>query len=42
VFGGGQMSDTRWCLGIRMCGDKISCPLRQLNGGSIEGCWPGQ
>ena len=34
---GGQMPDHRWCLGKRrVCGDKISCPPRQLNGGCIE------
>ena len=21
------MSDLKWCLGIHVCGDKISCPL---------------
>jgi len=30
------MSDHTWCLGIRVCGDKTSCPPRQLNGGCIE------
>jgi len=30
------MSDHTWCLGIRMCRDKISCPPPQLNGGCIE------
>ena len=31
------MPDHRWCLGKRrVCGDKISCPPRQLNGGCIE------
>ena len=34
---GGQMSDHTWCLGIRrVCGDKTSCPPRQLNGGCME------
>jgi len=36
VSGGGQMLDRTWCLGIRLCGDKMGCPLRQLNGGCIE------
>jgi len=36
------MSDHRWCLGICLCGDKVSCPPRQLNGGCIEGYCPGQ
>ena len=31
------MSYHSWCLGIRVCRDKISCPPRQLNGGCIEG-----
>jgi len=31
------VSDHRRCLGIqRVCGDKISCPSRQLDGGYIE------
>jgi len=30
------MSDHTWCLGIRVCRDKISCPPPQLNGGCIE------
>jgi len=31
------MSHHTWCLGIRVCGNKISCPPRQqLNGGCIE------
>ena len=36
------MSDHTCCLGIRVCGDKISCPLQQLNGGCIEEQCPGQ
>jgi len=32
----GQMSDHRWCLGIRVCGAKISCPPWQLNGGCAD------
>ena len=32
----GQMSDNTWCLGIRVCKDKISCRPQQLNGGCIE------
>ena len=39
---GGQMSDHTWCLGICMCGDKISCSSRQLNGECLEGYCPGQ
>jgi len=35
------MSDHRRCL-ISVCGDKISCPPRQLTGGCIEGYCPGQ
>jgi len=41
-WGGEQMSDHKWCLGIRVCGDKTSCPRWQLNGACIEGYWPGQ
>jgi len=41
VFGEGHVSGGGKCqithgLGIRVCGDKISCPPRQLNGGCIE------
>jgi len=39
---GGQMSDHTWCLGICVCGEKISCPPRQINGRYIEGYCPGQ
>ena len=39
---GGQMSDHTWCLGICVCGDKISCSSRQLNGECLEGYCPGQ
>ena len=30
------MSDHSWCLGIRVCGDKINCPQQQTNGGCIQ------
>jgi len=30
------MSDHTWCLGMRVCEDKIRCHPRQLNGGCIE------
>ena len=36
------MLDHTWCLGIRLCGDKMGCPLRQLNGGCIESAVNGE